>query len=131
MSEENVEAVRARFEEMARGDFSWFEEFPDDAVFVTSPELPDAGTYRGREASRWTMQWVESFEGHTIEATEIIDAGGDKVMAGILQRGRPHGSDTPVEGRWWVVITLREGRVARAEVFPERADALEAAGLRE
>ena len=29
--------------------------------------------------------WVESFEGHTIDATEIIDAG-DKVLVAILQR---------------------------------------------
>jgi hypothetical protein len=34
-----------------------------------------------------------------------------------------------VEGRWWQVVTLREGEVARAETYPERAQALEAAGL--
>jgi ketosteroid isomerase-like protein len=72
--------------------------------------------------------WVESFEGHTIEAAEIIDAG-DQVLVAILQRGRPRGSQTVVEGRWWVVMTLRGGEIARAEVFPERAQALEAAGL--
>jgi ketosteroid isomerase-like protein len=32
---------------------------------------------------------------------------------------------------WWVVMTLRGGELARAEVFPERAEALEAAGLSE
>ena len=73
--------------------------------------------------------WVNSFEGHTIEATEIIDAGGDKVFVAILQRGRPRGSQTVVEGRWWVVMTLRGGELARTEVFPERAQALKAAGL--
>jgi hypothetical protein len=72
--------------------------------------------------------WVESCEGHTIEATEIIDAG-DKVF--VLQRGRPRGGQAVVEGRWWVVMTLDGGELARTEVFPERAQALEAAGLRE
>jgi ketosteroid isomerase-like protein len=97
---------------------------------VASPEVPDAGTYRGEEARRWITTWAESFEGYTIEATEFIDAG-DRVLLGILQRGRPRGSQAAVEGRWWVVTTLREGVIARAEVFPERAQAAEAAGLSE
>jgi ketosteroid isomerase-like protein len=128
MPRENVEIVEAMFEPLARGDFSAWADFPDDFEFVASPELPDAGTYRGEEATRWMTAWVESFEGHTIEATEIIDAG-DKVFVAILQRGRPRGSQAIVEGRWWVVMTLGGGELARAEVFPERAHALEAAGL--
>ena len=40
MSEENVEMVRAAYEEFARGDFSAFAELPDEFVFVASPELP-------------------------------------------------------------------------------------------
>jgi ketosteroid isomerase-like protein len=131
MSEENVAAVRAVYEEFARGDFGAWAELPDDFVFVASPELPDAGTYRGDAAVRWMTAWVESFEGHTIEATEIIDAGRDKVFVAILQRGRPRGSQTEVEGRWWVVMTLRGGEFVRTEVFPERAQTLEAAGLSE
>ena len=131
MSQENVEAVRAIFEPLARGDFTrWFDEVTDDFVFVTSPDIPDAGTYRGEAARDWVMTWVESFEGHTMEASDFID-GGDKVFFAILQRGRPHGSEVPVEGRWWIVMTLREGAVARSEAFDERDQALEAAGLRE
>jgi ketosteroid isomerase-like protein len=130
MSQENVEIVRAMHEQFARGDFSWFADLADDFEFVTSPEVPDAGTYHGEAAQRWLTAWVESFGGHTIEATEIIDAG-DKVFVAILQRGRVRGSQTVVEGRWWSVVTLREGVVARGEVFPERAQALEAAGLEE
>jgi ketosteroid isomerase-like protein len=130
MSQENVEIVRAMYEQFARGDFSAWDDLPDDVEFVTSPEVPDAGTYRGVAAIRWMKAWVESFEGHTIEAREIIDAG-DKVFVAILQRGRPRGSQTVVEGSWWVVHTLSEGIVARAQVFPERAQALEAAGLSE
>jgi hypothetical protein len=56
---------------------------------------------------------------------------GDKVFVAILERGRPRGSQADVEGRWWVVMTLGGGELARAEVFPERAQALEAARLRE
>ena len=130
MSQENVEAVRAAYERYGRGDFSTWADLPDDFEFVTSPEMPDAGTYRGEAARRWMRAWVESFEGLTIEATEIIDAD-DRVVVAISQRGRPRGSQTLVEGHWWVVMTFHGGEVARVEAFPERATALEAAGLQE
>jgi len=131
MSQENVEAVRAIFEPTARGDFSrWFDKVTDDFVFVTSPDIPDAGTYQGEAGRAWVTAWVESFEGHTIEASDFID-GGDKVFFEIFQRGRPRGSEVPVEGRWWVVMTFRGGAAARIEVFDKRGLALEAAGLSE
>jgi ketosteroid isomerase-like protein len=131
VSQENVEIVRAFYEQFARGDFAALDvAIPDDFEFVTSPELPDAGTYRGEAAVEWMKAWVESFDQLTMEATEIIDAR-DKVIVGLFQRGRPRGSQTAVEGRWWQVVTLRGGDVVRAETFPERARALDVAGLRD
>jgi ketosteroid isomerase-like protein len=131
MSKENVEAKRVAYEQSARGDLSpLFAAVTDDFEFVTAAEMPDAGTYRGQEARDWVRTYIETFEGYTQEATEIIDAG-DKVVAAILQRGRPRGSDTPVESRWWQVLTFREGAVARVQMFAQKSDALEAAGLRE
>jgi ketosteroid isomerase-like protein len=131
VSHENVEVVRAAYEESSRGDFSRWAELPDDFEFVASPELPDAGTYRGEAARRWLTAWLESFERLTIEATEIIDASDDKVVVGILQRGRPRGSQSIVEGRWWAVTTLRGGEFIRSELLPHRREALKAVGLQE
>ena len=131
MSQENVEAVRAAFEQFSRGDFSAaFEAVTDDFEFVAAPEMPDAGTYRGQEARDWIRAYIASFDGFTQEATEIID-GGDKLLIRIIQHGRPRGSDMPVESRWWQVTTFRSGSVTRIEMFAERAQALEAAGLSE
>jgi ketosteroid isomerase-like protein len=128
MSERNVLALRAAFEQYAHGDFSPIGVLGDDFELIVSPEAPDAGTYRGEEARRWLRTWVASFEDMTIEATEILDSG-DKVLLGMVQRGRPPGSDALVEGRWWQVSTFHEGEIVRAEMFRERAQALEAAGL--
>jgi ketosteroid isomerase-like protein len=130
MSEQNVDALRAAFERYAHGDFSPIGALSDDFELVVSPEAPDAGTYRGEGARRWLRAWVASFEEMTIEATEILDSG-DKVLLGMTQRGRLPGSAASVEGRWWQVSTFREGEIVRAEMFRERAQALEAAGLRE
>ena len=46
MSQENVDAVRTLHDQFARGDFSALADTADDFEFVTSPEMPDAGTYR-------------------------------------------------------------------------------------
>jgi ketosteroid isomerase-like protein len=130
MSEENVEALRAAFEQYAHGDFSPIDALGDDFELVTSPEAPDAGTYRGEEARRWLREWVASFEGMTIEATEIRDCG-DKVFLEMIQRGRPPGTAASVMGHWWQVSTFHEREIVRAEMFPERLQALKAAGLAE
>ena len=132
MSQENVEATRAAYEHYyARGDFNpLFAAITDDFEFVTAEEMPDAGTYRGEEARVWMTQYIESFDGFTQEATDILDAG-DKVVAAVVQRGRPRGSKTPVESRWWQVVTFRTDGVARVQMFSRRAEALEAAELAE
>ena len=90
-------------EEFARGDFSRMADVADDWEFVTTSEMPDAGTYQGDAGRQWVMSWVESFEGLTIEVTEIIDAG-DKVFSAVVQRGRIRrewgpGGESLVDGR--------------------------------
>ncbi|HEY6636831.1 MAG TPA: hypothetical protein VIZ61_04020, partial [Solirubrobacterales bacterium] len=68
--------------------------------------------------------------GMTIEATEILDCG-DKVFLGMTQRGRSPGSAAALKGQWWQVSTFRGAGIVKAEMFRERGQALEAAGLRE
>jgi len=67
----------------------------------------------------------------TIEATEIVDSG-DKVFLGMTQRGRDRrGGAASVAAHWWQVSTFRGAEIVKAEMFRERAQALEAAGLSE
>jgi ketosteroid isomerase-like protein len=44
-------------------------------------------------------------------------------------RGRASGAAVEID--YWAVITFREGRIVRDQWFADRAEALEAAGLRE
>jgi ketosteroid isomerase-like protein len=46
-------------------------------------------------------------------------------------QGRGRASGVKVETRFYEVYTLREGKVSRVDEYTERAEALEAAGLRE
>jgi ketosteroid isomerase-like protein len=93
--------------------------------------MPDAGTYQGEEARCWIVAWVDSFERLTQELVKLIDAGDDRVLAEFIQRGWTAGSDIPVELPTWALTTLRDGNFVRNELFTNRDDALEAAGLSE
>jgi ketosteroid isomerase-like protein len=129
MSEEAMDAIRAAFEQFARGDFSGNADLPDEFVLVLAPEMPDAGTYQGEDARRWIAAWVDSFERLTQELVNLIDAEDDRVLAEFIQRGWTAGSDVPIELPTWSLTTYRDGNVLRTELFMNRDDALSAAGL--
>jgi ketosteroid isomerase-like protein len=130
MSQENVDVIRTAYARMARGDFRGLASLSDDFELVVSPEVPDAGTYRGEAARLWLQAWVESLDPFTLEATEFIEVG-DNVVVEVHPRGRIRGSASEVEGRWWFVHTIVGGDLARLRAFPDRRQALDAAGLRE
>ncbi len=62
---------------------------------------------------------------------ELVDLGGDKVIAVAELTVRWKGSGmTLVEPRFGV-LTLRDGMIVRVSVYRDRDEALEAAGLSE
>jgi ketosteroid isomerase-like protein len=66
-----------------------------------------------------------------ITADELIDAGGEMVVAIVRYRGRGKGSGAPIDERLGMVMRLRDGRVWRSETYSTVAEALESAGLSE
>ena len=61
---------------------------------------------------------------------ELIGVG-DRVFVTARFRGRGRASGVEVEGRHFEVYMLRNRKVLRVDEYADRADALEAAGLRE
>jgi ketosteroid isomerase-like protein len=60
-----------------------------------------------------------------------VDAG-DSVIVRVRQGGRGKGSGATVEmPAYWAVYRLRRGQAMRVEIYRDRAEALEAVGLRE
>jgi ketosteroid isomerase-like protein len=131
MSQEAIDLSRAAFEQFTRGDFTALADLPDEFELVLAPEMPDAGTYRGAAARDWITGWVNSFDRLTQEPVEFIDAGDDQVLIEFIQRGWTAGSDVPLETRTWSLSTVKNGDFMRTELFQNRSDALEAAGLSE
>jgi ketosteroid isomerase-like protein len=134
MSQENVEVVRRLVEALNARDLdTYYVEFFDPEVeYQTSREDPDAATHRGRQAyQRYLEQWLESFDGLHIDVEEYIDVDDDRVFTWSRFTGRGRASGAPADWYLAVIFTLRDGKVARAEEYFDRDEALEAAGLKE
>ena len=133
MSEENVEIVRRAYQAGAeRGPSAVPDFFHQEAEWHPPREDPDSTPRRGQKAIiRYFDQWLDAWEDFRIEPETLLDAG-DKVVAPIriTGRGRGSGAEFP-ELSSAHVFTLREGQIVRVEVFYDRDEALEAAGLSE
>jgi ketosteroid isomerase-like protein len=130
MSGENVEIVRRAFADFEH-DMSEFLELLSDDLVTVRPGLSDPATYRGKEAYlEMTADWVEGFAEWSVTPEEYVDAG-ERVIVRIAQTGRGEGSGVPVEGLYWFVYTVRDGKIARLEMHTSEAQALEATGLQE
>ena len=81
---EEVEVVKASYEAFASGGLDrYMEHFTDDVVFRAVEGAPDEpGPIHGKDAVRaWLQDWIDMFDGYWEEPVELIDAGGDTVVA--------------------------------------------------
>jgi ketosteroid isomerase-like protein len=94
--------------------------------------LPDIDpVYTGRDAViEASRHYWGTWEDYRLDAEEIRDAGSS-VFVAVRERMRGKGSRVPIDRRWAQVWTFHRGRIVRWELFEDRAEALEAAGLRE
>jgi ketosteroid isomerase-like protein len=133
MSQENVEIVRRGFEAFARGGPEAMVDLwdPEIELWLPSGMIQAGGTYRGQAAVLgWMKEWAGAWEEIDYNPQEVIEAG-DTVVVGVLYDGRGKSSGVRVEGTFWYVFKLRDGKVLRWELYPEKTPALEAVGLRE
>ena len=75
-------------------------------------------------------EWPEAWEEIEYKPEEFIEAD-DAVVVGVLYDGRGKGSGVRTEGRFWYVFKYSNARLRRWELYPDRAQAREAAGLAE
>ncbi|HYI37722.1 MAG TPA: nuclear transport factor 2 family protein [Thermoleophilaceae bacterium] len=133
MSRENVETLRRGLEALDRRDrAAWLAQCEPDLEVVASGAWPDAEVIRGPEPA-WDFytEVLEAFEDFASADAELVDAGAGKVLVHSRHDLRGKASGAAVQFDYWVVVTYRDGKRHRDEWFADRADALEAAGLRE
>ena len=132
MSQENVEVVCDLFAATNERDFPRaMSHFAEDVVLVANAFL-ESGTFEGRHAvGQWFANWFRAFEpDYHFDIQETQDLG-DAVFLFATCYGHGRTSGVGVHGQTGFLYRLRGGKIVRVELYPSRAEALEAAGLRE
>jgi ketosteroid isomerase-like protein len=123
---QNVEVVREMLDDYLRGDYeAALPAFAHDVEVITSLERFHGPAGVVREAKRWEEMW--SYLRFEIEA--LIEAG-DRVVLLYHQVGKARESGIEVAEHAGWVYTLRDGKIARVEMFQDCETALRAVGAR-
>jgi ketosteroid isomerase-like protein len=134
VSRENVEIVRQAWDAWGRGDVDGVVALgTEDLVFGTTHirDWPES-EYKGHDGFRRFMtEWFEVWDEFEVGVDEHIAAPDGRVLSLFWQRGKGRHSGLSMETAWAMVTTLRGDRLARAEVYDDRAEALKAVGLKE
>jgi ketosteroid isomerase-like protein len=133
MSQENVEVVQRHVDAWNRCDLgAWLATFASDAEIDWSRSRgPQKGVYRGHSELEafWGVFW-STFEDVQLEAPQGFTEAGSEVL--LTNTAHMRGRDgIKVIARSTLLFTVENEQITRERLFQERADALEAAGLRE
>ncbi len=135
MSQENVELVRALTDAANRIDIdAVIALLSPDVVWEETAALPGLReVYSGRDEVRaWANEILELFESPLHNALDrLTKLSGDRVFTENALTARGKGSGVPTKLRYWAVYWIREGKISRRQIFWNRDEALEAAGLSE
>jgi ketosteroid isomerase-like protein len=133
MAPENVEIVRGAYEAFNQGRQEEMLGFLDPEIEWDESDLPARrlGIYRGHAGVKRLLDensalWTDI----NIVIDEVIDTSDDRVVAFIRAKGRGRHTGVDVELASAQVWTLHSGKAVQVRLYLERADALEAVGLR-
>ena len=132
MPDDNVEIVRRGYAHFAANgsidpgvtaeDFVW-----DMSTFRGWPEQQ---TYDGREGARqFIADWSGAWEEWELDLEELVDAGDDRVLAIVSQRGRSKSSGLVVEMHFAQLWTMRDGKQVRMQMYADPDEGRRAIGL--
>lgn len=130
-TEADMELLRRIYGEWAQGRFWDVSYYDPEIEFVLGADLPDPGTYTGLTGLEAGFRnWLESWRTLRFELEELYPAG-ESILAAFHMTGvgKASGAETDVHGAH--VWTMRDGRAVRIEVYMNRPEAFEAAGLQD
>jgi ketosteroid isomerase-like protein len=133
MPTDRVAVVRRFYELSLAADEACWELWAADAVSMPPPEWPEGAELRGVETIKRTVaDWASAFgprwlDGLGVDGVTALP--GDRVLVDLAFEFEGGSSGAPVKQLGAAIYTVREGRIARAEHFMDRAAARKAAGL--
>ena len=125
-----IDVVRDQYAAVNERDWGRaMDAYAEDAVLVVADSFIDPGTFEGREAvGKWFGAWFSTFEPGYEFKLEELRMIGDRVFLDASHHGRGKGSGAEVSGRMGYLYDVRDGKVARVELFRSPEEALAAAG---
>ena len=125
MSAELVQLVEKGYEAWNSGDRGWvLEHMSPDVEWITPPEDPDPGTYRGYQGvEQYWAQWRAAVGQLSFAIEETIDAG-DSVLVFARRQGRGEHSGLQVSDRVIQVFDFEDGKCVRVHEYYDRDAAL-------
>ncbi len=133
MSQENAELVYRLTAAINRRDIDSVLALSDpDIEFIPRTlEVKGGGSYRGHDGVRsWWENLFGVFPDFRSELDDVRDLG-DVTVARVRLSGQGMGSDAPTEQKSWVVTEWHDKKTNWWRRCRSKAEALEAAGLRE
>jgi len=138
VSKKNVEIARAASKaamasETGRPDQAALNRlFDREHEFVSFLVGVEGRSYSALDGyARYRDDMDDAWEEWRMDVEDLIDAGGDTVVAVGHFRARGRTSGAPVDRRVGIVYTLRNGRVWRTQTYLDLAEAFAAVGLPE
>ena len=129
---EHEEIVRAQFAAAERRA-TWpraMELYDESVVLLAGGGMPNSGLHVGlRAAGQWFADWLSAFDDPVrFDLAELVPGrDGLALHARHTARGRESGAELTLDV--FYAYWFRDGRVIRAEVHTNRADAWRAAGV--
>lgn len=134
MAEGNSEIVRRLYARWERGELDTPEFFDSEVEHSRiGSELPGInGDWRGMEEFGVAMtDYLDALADLRIEAEEVIDLGGERVLVLARQTAKGKTSGLPFEHEFGDLFTFRDGKILRYVSYWDRGEAFRAAGIDE
>jgi uncharacterized protein len=119
----NLDTARSAYAAFGSGDLAALQEsFAEDAVWITSDELPLGGEVKGRDAILGNFAQIPDYwTSFSVEPEEFIDAGEYVVVRGTQRASNDKGS---FEAPFVHLIKYgADGKTVRGEFFTDSAKA--------
>jgi ketosteroid isomerase-like protein len=118
----NIDTARAAYDAFGSGDLAALQDsFAEDAVWVTSDELPLGGVVEGRDAILGNFAQIPNYwTSFSVDPEEFIDAGEYVVVKGTQRAANDKGS---FEAPFIHLLQYRDGKAVRGEFFTDSAKA--------
>ena len=132
MSRENVEIVKRAVAAINQRDIEGYLACCTDDVQLTTPTVEVGGAYDGPDGiRRFFTDIADASPDFKIVIESLEAVGPDRVLGLMSVTGTGRASGIPIENATGNVYDFADDRIRRIQIFFDRNQALEAAGLSE